>query len=380
MTREGIKLFTVRGIEIRLDYTWFIIFALVTWTLAEVYFPTKYENWTIMTYWGLGIVTSVLFFTSVLLHELSHSFVAQAFGTPVPRITLFIFGGAAQISEESKSAKAEFLMALAGPAMSVLLGAVFLLLWYLTNQPFPPLGALLGWLAIINFILAFFNMIPGFPLDGGRVFKAVMWAITGNEYKSTQTAVFVGKAFAYMFILLGVFLAFQGPLFQGIWIALIGWFLLHAATQTSKHQTMQMFLRGHTAGDAMWTDFTFVDAGTSLYELVHDKLLHTGRRCFPVMDNGQVTGIVTVHNVKQVDPEQWSRTTVRSIIIPAEELKSVSPETPLEQVMQMMTADGYNQVPVVRQGKFLGMITRESLMDFMKTKSELGLRSEFQKA
>ncbi len=380
MLREGIKLFTVRGIEIRLDYSWFVIFILVTWTLAEYYFPAKHEQWSVLTYWGLGVLTSILFFTSVLLHELSHSFVAQAFGTPVPRITLFIFGGAAQISEESKSAKAEFLMALAGPAMSVLIGIVCGGLWYLTREAIPPLAAVLGWLALINFMLAFFNMIPGFPLDGGRVLKAVIWAITGNELKSTQAATVTGKAVAYLFIFVGVYMAFQGIIFQGIWLVLIGWFLLQAATQTSKQQTLQYFLQGHTAGQAMWTDFTFVDAGTSLYELVHDKLLHTGRRCFPVMDNGQVTGIVTVHNVKSVDPQQWPHTSVRNIMIPAESLKSVSPETPLDEVMQMMSADGYNQVPVVRKNKFLGMITREALMDFMKTKSELGLRSEFQKA
>jgi Zn-dependent protease len=375
MLTGAIKLFTIRGIEVRLDYSWFIIFVLVTWSLAGQYFPDQYPEWPALIYWTLGVVTSLLFFVSVLLHELAHSFVAQARGIRVPRITLFIFGGAAQIAEEPKSAGDEFVMALAGPAMSVLIGAVSGLLWMLfKNQGLEPLAALFGWLALINVVLAVFNLIPGFPLDGGRVLRALVWGATRDMARSTRIAAGVGRGVAFFFIFVGIYQVFNGLVINGIWMAFIGWFLLQAASSSSRQQAMKSLLAGHTAGEVMWTDCPFVEADTRIHDLVYRHIMHTGRRCFPVLENEKVSGIVTLHNVKSVPAEQWPHTQVRSIMIPAEELKAVSPETPLTKIMEMMAGDGVNQAPVVKDGSFLGMVTREAVMEFLRAKSELGIK------
>ncbi|HUT52041.1 MAG TPA: site-2 protease family protein [bacterium] len=375
MLQGGIKIFTVRGIEIRLDYSWFLIFVLVTWSLAAQYFPQQHPHWTQPLYWSLGLVTSLLFFLSVLLHELAHSFVAQSRGIPVPRITLFIFGGAAQIAREPKKAGDELVMALAGPGMSVLIGAVSGLLWWVfKGMGLEPFSALFGWLALINVSLAVFNLIPGFPLDGGRVLRAIIWGVSKDSSRSTMIAGAVGKGVAFMFIFMGVFMLFRGSIFNGVWIAFIGWFLLQAASASTRQQALTDLLAGHTAGEVMLTDCPFLDSDTLVSDLVYRHILHTGRRCFPVLDHGKVSGIVTVHNVKAVPVEQWSQTTARSIMIPAEQLKSVLPETPLTRVMELISADGVNQAPVVKDGRFIGMVSRDAVMDFLRNKSELGLK------
>lgn len=374
MLQGAIKLFTIRGIEIRLDYSWFIIFVLVTWSLAGQHFPSQYPDWPAALHWSLGLVTSILFFLSVLGHELAHSFVAQRSGIPVPRITLFIFGGAAQIAEEPKSAKDEFVMALAGPAMSVLISMVSGGLWFLFRDlGVTPLAALFGWLSMINVMLAVFNLIPGFPLDGGRVLRALIWAATRDVGKSTRIAAGVGKLVAFFFIFMGMYLVFQGRIFNGIWIAFIGWFLLQAATQSSRRQNLKDHLAGHNVGEVMWTDCTFIDPDTNISELIYRHVFHTGHRCFPVLDQGKVSGIVTLDNLKSVPPELWARTRVGSVMVPASSLKSVTPETPLTDIMDKMAGEGIDQMPVVKEGSFLGMVTREAVLEFLKAKSELGL-------
>ncbi len=387
MLGNGFKIFTVRGIEVRLDYSWFIIFVLVTWSLARFQFGGVARP--IYVAWGLGIVGSFLFFLSVLLHELGHSFVALAKGIPVPRITLFIFGGAAQIAEEPKSAGDEFFMALAGPAVSVVISvlagvaAIFAYMSFgqgeisfsapMNEWGLHPLVVLFGWLSMVNMMLAVFNLIPGFPLDGGRVFRSILWGVTSDSAKSTLIAAAVGRGIAFLFIFGGVYMIFRGLMFNGIWIAFIGWFLLNAATQTGKRQRLQDMLAGHKAGDVMMTDCPFIDPRTLISDLVYGQILHTGRRCFPILEDGRVSGIVTLHNLQGVARELWPQTEVRNVMIPASVLKSVPPDAPLTDLMQMMAADGYNQVPVVKDGVFVGMVTREAVMDFLRAKSDLGL-------
>jgi len=376
MFRGSFKLFTIRGIEIRIDYSWFIIFILVTWSMSAQYFPMKYKEWSTAEYWAMGMITSVLFFASVLFHELSHSFVAMSKGIKVPRITLFIFGGAAEIAEEPREAGHEFIMAFAGPASSVVLGVVSAGLWLLFESAgIEQLAAIFNLLAYINIMLAFFNLIPGFPLDGGRVLRALIWGATGDLAKATRIAGMTGRAVAFFFIIMGIFIFFSGGDFQGLWLAFIGWFLLHAATQSTRHQLLRNMLAGHTAQEVMWTDCPFVDSGITVSDLVNEHILKKGRRCFPVIDGGRVSGIVTVHNVKELGRDQWPLTAVGSIMIPAESLRSVRPDTPLPKVMEMMSADGVNQVPVVRDGRFLGMVSRDGIMDFLQTQNELGLAS-----
>lgn len=375
MLQGAIRLFKIRGIEIRADYSWFIILILVTWSFASQAYPSQFEA-PKSIYLLLGILTSLLMFISVLLHELAHSFVALSRGINVPRITLFIFGAAAQIETEPKEANDEFFMALAGPATSVLLAVVFGLVHLLVGGwavDIPPLASLFYWLAYINFFLALFNLIPGFPLDGGRVLRSLIWGASRDAGRATRIASLIGRGVAMLFIFGGILLAFSGNVFNGIWFAFIGWFLLQAATQSSRRQALQDLLAGHVAAQVMWRDCRYISGDTSVSDLVYREIMPTGRRCFPVTEGGNVVGIVTIHNIQAVPTAAWPTTPVSAIMSRAEALKVVAPETPLGNVMEMLGGNGVNQVPVVQEGKFLGMVTREAIMDFLQTKNQLGL-------
>jgi len=375
MLQGAIKLFTIRKIEIRADYSWFIILILVTWSFAAQAYPAQFQA-PLAIYILLGVITSLMMFFSVLLHELAHSFVALSRGINVPRITLFIFGAAAQIETEPQKANDEFVMALAGPATSVALAVVYGLIYFAFNGgviKIEPLAALFYWLAYINIFLAIFNLIPGFPLDGGRVLRSLIWGATKDVARATRIAAGIGRAVAFLFIFGGIMFAFTGNVFNGIWLAFIGWFLLQAATGSSRQQALKDLLVGHTAAEVMWRDCQFIEAKTPVSDLVYNEIMRTGRRCFPVTESGNVAGIVTIHNIRAVPNSNWTTTPVSAIMSRAETMKSVEPETPLARVMEMVGGNGVNQVPVVQGGKFLGMVTREAIMDFLQTKAELGL-------
>jgi Zn-dependent protease len=368
MLEGAIKLVTIRGIEIRLDYSWFVIFALVTYSLAAHQYPME---WPLAVRIALGLVTSLLFFLSVLLHELAHSFVAQMHGIKVPRITLFIFGGAAQIAEEPKSAGDEFLMAAAGPAMSVVLSIFCGLLYFLfAYLRLTPLAALFEYLALINLSLAIFNLIPGFPLDGGRVLRSMIWGASKDLNKSTRIAAVVGQVVAVMFIALGALALVQfESVFNGIWIAFIGLFLLRAARQTLARLNLQNSLAGHYANELMWGNCTFIEPDTPLSVLFHQQIVRAGRRCFPVMDQGRVVGLVGVDNVRAVPPAAWPMTRARDVMVRAEAINPIAPETPLGKVLDLMARDGIYYFPVVKDGIFLGVVAREALEEFIRAKN-----------
>jgi Zn-dependent protease len=332
MTGNALRLGRILGIELKLDYSWFIIFILVVWSLASHYFPTAHPDWPAGTYWAMGAITALLFFASVVAHELAHSFVSQASGVPVRNITLFIFGGAAQISEEPRSARAEFLMALAGPVTSLVIAALFGLLWLVSLSTSPSLHALAGWLAWINVSLAVFNLIPGFPLDGGRVFRALVWAVTGNLRLATQIASGLGRLVAYGFI------------FLGLWQI-----------------------------EVMTTDCPRIARWLALEALVNRVVLPSGRRCFPVMEDDQILGLLTLHRIKKVPRERWATTQVEEVMIPRDQLKSVGPDDDLSTVFERMTAENVNQFPVMENGRLLGMIARDNMLAFLRTRAELGI-------
>ena len=371
--RSALRLGNIVGIEIRLDYSWFIVFALVTWSLGGHYFPMRYTGWSGTTYWALGFVTALLFFASVLVHELSHSLVARAYGTPVRSITLFIFGGAAEISEEPKRAREEFAMALVGPATSLGIGFLFGLLRLTVQGTSPPLAALATWLGGINVMLAIFNLIPGFPLDGGRVLRSIIWGITGSLRRATQVASGVGRLVAFLFIFWGIWMIFGGNWANGLWIAFIGWFLENAATVSYRQVALRDLLEGHTASEVMMTDCPRVSPDVSVDELVHEYILHTSRRCFPVVDGGRVQGIVTLHHVKEVPRNRWATTTVGEAMTPFDRLKKARPDDGLFDVLQQMTEEDVNQLPVVDDGQFLGMVARDSVLAFIQARTELGV-------
>jgi Zn-dependent protease/predicted transcriptional regulator len=371
MSRQhtSIPLGHILGIPIDLDYSWFLIFVLLTWTFAVGYYPAEFHNWPTAMYWALGAVTAVMLFVSVLLHELGHSVVAIHYQIPVRRITLFIFGGIAQIAAEPPSPSAEFLIAVAGPLVSLALMSLFMLLAPL-SAPMPALWALFTYLAFINGALVVFNLIPGFPLDGGRVFRAIVWGITRNFRRATVIAGTLGRIVGFLFIFLGVWLIFGGNFINGLWIAFIGWFLESAAAAQIaqlQYRAIDGVLAAHKVSDAMNHNFVEVPTGLALQDLVENKILASGQRSFVVKQNGDVLGLLTLHRVKEVPPAQWPNTTAAQVMIPAQQMKRIGPDASLWDAIKEMDSDGVNQLPVMTDGHILGMLTREDIIGFLRT-------------
>ncbi len=371
MNRHSIPLGRIFGIEIGLDYSWFVIFALLTWMLATSYYPGEFKTWSPLVYWLTGAVTAVMLFASVLLHELGHSVVALRYGIPVRSITLFIFGGIAQIGAEPPSARAEFFIAIAGPLVSLALAVLFYALQPLLSGAEPLLG-LAKYLAYINTALVLFNLIPGYPLDGGRVFRAIMWAITGNMARSTLVAANVGRFFAFLFIFAGTWQIFSGNLGGGLWIALIGWFLDNAASVQILQVTLQGLLTGHRVSQAMNTRFAVIPENLTLQQLVDEHILSSGQRSFLVNRGEATVGMMTLHRVKEVPRREWTAKTVAEVMLPFEQLICVDPDTELWPALQKMDRDGVNQVPVVRDRRVVGMLSREDAITFLRTIQEVG--------
>ena len=371
MTRHNIPLGRILGIPIGLDYSWFLIFALITWSLASSYYPSEFKNWSPPLYWFMGALTAIMLFASVLLHELGHSVVALRYKIPVRSITLFIFGGVAQIGAEPLSAVAEFFIAIAGPLVSLAL-AVFFFVAKPAVAGWEPLWGLAKYLAYINMALVLFNLIPGYPLDGGRVFRAIVWAVTKNMRRATFIAANVGRFFGFAFILVGVWHMFRGDLGGGLWIAFIGWFLDNAATAQIHQVVFQGLLAGHTASQAMNDHCGAVPADLTLQQLVDEHILGSGRRCFLVNRGEKVVGLMTLHRVKEVPRLDWAHTTAAQVMLPLEELKSTSPNAELWTALQQMDRDGVNQLPVMTGKQVVGMLSREDVITFLRTMQELG--------
>lgn len=373
VARPSLRLGTIMGIPIGVDYSWFLIFALLTWMLAGSYYPSEFRNWSPLLYWVTGAATAILLFVSVLVHELGHSFVALRHGIPVRSITLFIFGGVAQIGAEPPSAKAEFLIAIAGPAVSFAL-AVFFTVVQPALAAIEPLWGVVKYLAYMNFALALFNLIPGFPLDGGRVFRAFLWAVTKDMRRATLIAANVGRFFGFLFIFTGVWRMFSGDFGGGLWIAFIGWFLDNAASAQIHQVMFQGLLAGHSVSQAMSSHCVTIPAELTLQQLVDEYVLGTGRRCFLVNRGPDTVGLMTLHGIKKVPKAEWAATTVAQAMLPLDELKRIRPETELMAALQLMDRDGVNQLPVMTGSQVVGMLSREDVITFLRTVEEVGAR------
>lgn len=373
MNRFGrISLGRVFGIPLYLDYSWFLIFALLTWLLATEYFPKEIQGWSTGLYWLLGAVTALLLFVSVLLHELSHSLVAMQYKINVRQITLFIFGGVSDIAGEPAKPSQEFWIAIAGPFMSFAIAVAFYALTFVFKGSIPLL-ALMKYMAFINVALGVFNLIPGFPLDGGRVLRSIVWAVSHNSSRATTIAATVGRIFAWILIIWGVLQIFGGSLVNGLWIAFIGWFLESAAVQQSRQQAFHDMLNGHLVDEAMQSDMVTVSSDTTLRNLIDHHILGSGRRAFIVEHNGEKVGLLTLHAVREVPKEKWETTTVHELMIPEARVKTVEAHTPLWDAILKMDQDGVNQLPVMRDKKIIGILSRESTMTFLRTLQELNL-------
>jgi Zn-dependent protease/predicted transcriptional regulator len=372
-----IKLGRIFGIKIGLHYSWLIIALLIAFSLAA-HFGTEHPNWDRNVIWGLSIITALLFFAAIVAHELSHALVAQRRGLPVRSITLFALGGVAQFEKESEDAKTEFLVSIVGPITSAIIGFVCLMLayllgWTMMTEPSTPLMAMLVWLGYINLGLAVFNMLPGFPMDGGRVLRALIWWATGSAERAIRIASLTGQAVAFGFIILGIYRFFGGAGFSGLWMAFIGWFLLNAAKATYAQQELTDRLKGVRVGDLMTRDCTMVDSNTNLQTFVNEYLLHTGRRCFLVAEQGNVTGLITPNEVKDIAQAKWPFTTVFDVMRPLEKLRTVTPETPVSEALEIIGREDINQLPAIANGRLEGMISRDQILRYLMTRAELNM-------
>ena len=373
--KSSIKLGKVAGIRVGLHYSWFIIAALIAFSLGEQFRQTN-SSWGPGRIWGIALFTAVLFFVTLLLHELSHSLVAQAHGMKVKEITLFALGGVSQIESEPPDAKTEFWMAIAGPVASLIIGFGCLALaaglgWRHSTEPRTGVTAVLVWLGYINLILGAFNMIPGYPLDGGRVFRAIIWAVTKNVDRSTRIAARTGQLVAFMFIFYGVWSFFRGAGFSGLWIAFIGWFLMEAARSSYAQTEIAATFQGLRVSDVMSHDCAIVSRSVSLRELVDNYALKAGQRCFAVQDNGHFLGLVTLRDIGAIPRDRWDYTSVREAMRSLRELHALTPDTPVLDALKLMSAKDVNQLPVVANGTLQGMVTRSHLMQLLQAHSEL---------
>jgi len=368
--RSQIKLGRVFGIGIGLHYSWFLIAFLIVVSLASQFHVTNPE-WGEATIYALALATGVLFFVSLLAHELCHSLFAKSHGLPVREITLFALGGVSQIEKNPTSAGTEFWMAFVGPLASAAIGALCLIAGRVAAGPETAAFAMLSWLGYINLGLAAFNMIPGYPLDGGRILRAALWWKSGNAERSTRQAARVGQAVGVLFIALGILRFFMGAGFGGLWIAFIGWFLLQAAGESVVEAGLARVLEGATVADVMTHDCPTVDGNLNVQNFVEGQLLRTGDRCFMVMDNNGLAGLVTSHEVKTVDRARWPYTTVFDIMRPIDEIRTAEPETPLKAALEIMSRENLNQLPVVKDHQMEGVVTRARVLSFLQNRFEL---------
>lgn len=379
---QGIRIGRILGIPIYLDFSWILIFGLVTLSLGSQ-FKHEFPQWSMTEQWGAGILTSVLFFASVVFHELAHSAVAQHYKIKVLSITLFLFGGLARIGREPSKAIQEFNIAIAGPLASGLLAALF----YGLKVAIPrrEVAAVVDPLWFANAMLAGFNMLPGFPLDGGRMFRAMVWGATKDFSRATRVAAASGKLIAYLMIGLGIFSVFAGDQggvigdyvgrWGGIWLAFIGWFLLSAAQASVSQLTIRETLTGLCASDVMSHEVPTIPGNLSLEEY-SGEVLRTGRRIHIVTMDDRLVGLMNVAALNQVPRDEWSMNSVQAVMVPRDKILWASPEEPLPRLLERLMGADVNQMPVVRHSDdgaahIIGMVTRDAILRVIQTRSEL---------
>ncbi len=371
---KGIKLFRVLGIQISINYTWFIVFGLIAWSLASGYFPAHYPDLSPSAHWIMGFLGAFFLFLSVLIHELTHSYIAQREGMEVKEITLFIFGGVSQLTKEPEDSKKELKVALGGPLSSLVLALIFWILFRATLRS-PHLilfSGLLGYLAFINLSLAIFNLIPGFPLDGGRVLRALYWRKTGSLRKATQIASEIGKWIGVGIILLGLFWILTGNLIGGFWFVIIGIFLRSAAEWGLQQVLTKRALEGVQVKELMSPGVISVPPSLRIDQLVEDFYLAHKHITYPVTEGERIIGIITLKQVKEVPRNQWVEKTVREVMMPMREEIMLDPDGEAVDALQKMIRTGEGRLPIVKDGKVVGMITRKDILNLLEIKTDLG--------
>ena len=390
MVGRTIRLGRLLGIKINVDWSWLFIFLLVAWNLTTA-FGDVHPDWSIWLQIGTAVVAALLFFASVLAHEMAHSLMAVAQGLPVRSITLFLFGGVSNIEREPPSPRAEFLIAIVGPLTSFVLGILFVVISGVSMWPvgdamdnpqqlmadLGPLTTLLLWLGPINIVLAVFNLVPGFPLDGGRVLRSIFWGFTGSLRQATRWASWVGQAIAWLMIVTGIAMAFGAnvPFFgtglvSGLWLAFIGWFLNNAAIQSYRQVVVQDLLEDIPVERMMRSDPPIASPDSTISQLVHEGIMGTDDHAFPVVEGGQLVGIVCLHDIRGVAKERWQETTVREIMTPREDLVTVGPQEEADQALNTLQKTRVRQLPVARNGNLVGLLRRRDVMRWLQLQAE----------
>jgi len=366
------RLGSVFGFEIRIDFSWFIIFVLILWTFTAAVFPANFPGLGTGAYIVMGVAGTLLFFASLLAHELSHSLVARRKGIPVEGITLFIFGGMAHTRMEAETPGDEFQIAAAGPAMSVAIAALLWLVWWAGTAAgiSPVVTGVAGYIALLNVLLAVFNLLPGFPLDGGRLFRAGVWKYTGDLSRATRIATTGGKWIGLAIVFLGLFQVFARDVLGGLWLVFIGWFLRNAAAATYQQHLLAEVLAGVRARDAMSRNPDTVSPDLTLRDLVDEHFLRQRFQSYPVAEDGRPIGIITLGQVKKVARDEWPVRTVRDVMARGPEL-FVQPSESMAQVVQRLHASEVRRVLVVRDGQLEGIITASDVAAWLERAREL---------
>lgn len=362
---KGLKVARVFGIEVRVHPSWLIVFVIFAWSLATSLFPHAYPNWTRPTTWTVAVVATVLLFASVLLHELAHSLVARSQGIGVRSITLFLLGGVSTIEEDASSPGREALMAGAGPATSLVVGAVTLASARLVPWP-ETVGAVLAYLGSVNILLAVFNLLPGFPLDGGRVLRAVLWRLTGDFGRATRWAARTGNVFGYLFIAAGVMLAFSIDFIGGLWTGFVGWVLLQASQTTYLQSEVESRLEGVPVRALMGQPPGWVPDDITLRKAANEYFLALDTRCLPVEDGeGRLEGLVCLSDLQHAERARWGYDQVQDVMTPLTELHTIDPDEAATVAYRRLTREQVEQLAVMEDGRLVGFVDRTGLAHFL---------------
>ena len=373
MFGKGLKLFKIFGFEVKVDFSWLILAVLITWSLAKGLFPVYYKNFATATYWWMGVFGAIGLFISIVFHELSHSLVARKFDLPISGITLFIFGGVAHMQEEPKNSKTELWMALAGPLASILLGGIFYLIHLLDveNTWGEPVHGVILYLSLINLILAGFNLLPAFPLDGGRVLRALLWTWKKDLRWATKLSSNIGSGFGMILIILGALSFISGNFIGGVWWFLIGMFIRAASHQSYQQLLMRRALEGEPVERFMKKDPVVVEAETPLDKFVEDYIYEYHFKMYPVIQNAKLSGCVHLSQVKHIAREEWTQHTVKEIMGPCDGSNTIDIKADAVEALSKMRTNGLSRIMVTRNSQLAGIVTLKDLLEFLSLKVDL---------
>jgi Zn-dependent protease/predicted transcriptional regulator len=372
--RQEIDLFKVAGVQIAIDYSWLVIFVLVLWSLSSGYFPSLHPGYPRSEYWLVGLVGTLLFFLSIVTHELSHAIVANRLGQPIERISLFIFGGMAHLGHEPTSARDELRIAAVGPLTSFVLGAIFLSIPRILHlsASYPMWASVFEYLGFINFALGLFNLLPGFPLDGGRILRAIIWGRTGDFRAATARASQWGQGVAYGLIFLGAVEIFSGSLIGGLWLIFIALFLKSAASSSYQGLVIEQVLGSVQVSELMARDPIAIDAVNSVSSAIQDHFMSHGHGGYPVMNGSNVAGVVSLNQVRNCPVEERGSKHISEIMRPIDPAIVIAPDAPVSKALRQMSESNSARLLVMEQDKLVGLITRSAIAHFVMVRSQLG--------